>query len=195
MKKSNKIAILVVCVILVVIAIVLMWKLNIFSGSKKSNLNISTTQEMKDLVSNMYEGIDTFPSVMTNEIDISDVNQVTYVTGLTSTEKIDSVIVSEPMIGSQAYSLVLVKVKNSKDADSIAKQMNENINARKWICVAADKVYTTSSSNIVCLVMSSEEMAKPVYDKFKQIAGGFGKEYVRDTNEGIIEDEDINMAL
>ena len=65
------------------------------------------------------------------------------------------------------------------DVNAAAKKMNENINMRKWICVEAEKAYTTSSGDIICLVMSSEEMAKPVYEKFKTLAGGIGEEFER----------------
>ena len=192
MDKSKKIVIIAVIILVLVVALVMVFsKLNENRNSSKSNLDISSTQDMKNLIEKMYEGIETFPSVETTEIDVTDLNLVTYVTGLTSSEKIENIVISEPMMRAQAYSLVLVKVKNNNDADDIAKQMNENIDARKWICVEAEKVYTTSSGNIVCLVMSSEEMAKPVYDRFKQIAGGIGNEYVRDTNEGIIDEQTV----
>ena len=61
--------------------------------------------------------------------------------------------------------------------------MKENIDTRKWICVSAEKVYSTSSGDIVCLVMSSEEMAKPVYEKFKELAGNVGEEYTKTEEE------------
>ena len=87
------------------------------------------------------------------------------------------------MMTSQAYSLVLVKVKNGVDANAVAKTMNENINSRKWICVSAEKVYTTSSKDVVCLVMSSEEIAKTIYEKFKILAGNIGEEYEKTEQE------------
>lgn len=83
------------------------------------------------------------------------------------------------MMSSQAYSLVLVKVKDGVDADKIAKSMSEQIDIRKWICVSAEKLYATSSGDVVCLVMSSEERAKPIYEKFKKLAGTIGEEYIK----------------
>ena len=50
------------------------------------------------------------------------------------------------MMSSQAYSLVLVKVKDGVDANNIAKTMSEKIDTRKWICVSAEKLYATSSN-------------------------------------------------
>jgi hypothetical protein len=83
------------------------------------------------------------------------------------------------MMSSQAYSLVLVKVKDGVDANNIAKTMSEKIDTRKWICVSAEKLYATSSNDIVCLVMASEEWAKPVYEGFKALAGTVQEEYTK----------------
>ena len=84
---------------------------------------------------------------------------------------------------SQAYSLVLAKVKAGINANEIAKQMSENVDQRKWICVSAEKVYATSSGDIVFLVMSSEEKAKPIYEKFKTLSGNIGQEYEKSEEE------------
>ena len=83
------------------------------------------------------------------------------------------------MMSSQAYSLVIAKVKDGVDTNAVAKEMNENVDARKWICVTAEKVYTTSSGNIVFLIMTNENTAKPIYNTFKELAGGVGKEFER----------------
>ena len=83
------------------------------------------------------------------------------------------------MISSQAYSFVVAKVKDGVDANSIAKEMLDKVNPIKWICVGAEKVYATSSGDVVCLVMASEEWAKPIYESFKSLAGTIGQEYER----------------
>ena len=71
------------------------------------------------------------------------------------------------------------EVKDGVDANSIAKEMLDKVNPIKWICVGAEKVYATSSGDVVCLVMASEEWAKPIYESFKSLAGTIGQEYER----------------
>ena len=71
----------------------------------------------------------------------------------------------------------MAKVKAGVDANAIAKEMSEKVNTAKWICVLADKLYATSSGDIVFLVMSSEDMAKPIYEKFKTLAGNVNEVY------------------
>lgn len=147
-------------------------------NTSKSNLNIENVENLKELVNEIYTGLeDSLPKLMTNEIDINDNEQFKFATGLESAEEIEYGVISEPMMSSQAYSLVLLKVKDGADANQIAKKMSETIDTRKWICVSAEKLYSTNSENIVCLVMSSEEWAKPVYEKFKSLAGEIGQEY------------------
>ena len=58
--------------------------------------------------------------------------------------------------------------------------MSENIDMRKWICVSAEVLYATSTEDLAFLVMSSEEMAKPVFGAFKNKVGNVGEEYKKE---------------
>ena len=68
------------------------------------------------------------------------------------------------------------------------KEMLENINMAKWICVSAEKMYITNNGNTIFMVMSSEDWAKPVYNEFKEYVGNnIGKELEK------AEEENINL--
>ena len=54
-------------------------------------------------------------------------------TGLDSAAEITDVAVYEPMTGSQAFSLVLVRVAENADAKTVAQKMKDNIDPAKWI--------------------------------------------------------------
>ena len=82
-------------------------------------------------------------------------------------------------MSSQAYSLVLAKVKSGANASKIAETMKDNIDTRKWICVTAEKVYATSSGDVVFLVMTRTDLADAVYNSFKTLAGSVGTEFER----------------
>lgn len=176
MKKTTKIILIAVSIIAIIAAIVSFVLIN---SKPKTNLEpITSAEDLSALVDKIYEGETLeMPGVMTQIIDITDKDWIKSITGLDSAENLEYVVASEPMMSSQAYSLVLVKVKDGVNSDEIAKQMNENIDARKWICVSAEKVYSTSSADVVCLVMSREELAKPIFEKFKTLAGNVGSEY------------------
>ena len=177
MKKSAKFIIAIAIIVVIAIAFFV-----IKDGSDKSaGISINSVADLTKLIDDIYAGVTVeMPSVMSQEIDVSDTDTVKAFTGLDSNRDLEYVVSSEPMMSSQAYSLVLVKVKSGVDVNKIAKEMNENIDARKWICVTAEKVYTTSSGEVICLVMSNEETAENVYNSFKKIAGNVGQEYERD---------------
>lgn len=188
MKKSIKILVVVIAV-LVVTAVATLLVLNL--SKPKSNLQISSVEDLTALVDKIYEGIEIeMPMVMSQALEVTDAETVQAFTGLENGNDLEYLVASEPLMSSQAYSLVLAKVKDGVNSETVAKTMNENINSRKWICVSAEKVYTTSSGNVVCLVMSSEEIAKPVYESFKTLAGGIGQEFEK-TEEQVELPEDM----
>ena len=57
--------------------------------------------------------------LMHTPLDLSDMDAVTYNTGLTSVEGIDGIVVSESGVGSIAYSLVYIMTADGADADAI----------------------------------------------------------------------------
>lgn len=190
MKKSVQIIIAVVVVAIIAVLVVTIILMN--SKSKTNLEQINTAEDLTALIEKIYEGQDKgmIPStVQTQVIDITDEESVKYVTGLESAKDVEFVAVSEPMITSQAYSLVLVKVKDGVNANEIAKTMSENINTRKWICVSAEKLYATSSGNVVCLVMTNVETAKSVYERFKTLAGTVGEVYEKTEEEAELPPE------
>lgn len=190
--KKVLIAIAVIAVIVLVGLLVVkpMLKENEENKVVPSNLSLNTAEDITTFIDKLYEGnSDLFGSLMTQAVDPADNDAVASFTGLENANDVQFCVVSEPMMSSQAYSLVLVKVKEGVDTNALAKKMNENVNLRKWICVEAEKVYTTSSGDIICLVMSSEEMAKPVYEKFKTLAGGIGEEYERAAEAAIMPED------
>jgi hypothetical protein len=76
-------------------------------------------------------------------------------------------LASEPVMQPGAYSLVLVRVKEGADVEKIKKDIKENVNPQKWICVGVKKenVIVDSIGDVVFLVMS-DSAAKPLHDAF-----------------------------
>ena len=96
-------------------------------------------------------------------------------TGLDSAEKLTDGAVFEPMTGSQAFSLVLVRVKEAADAQTVARQMKDNIDPRKWICVGADQVMAAGYGDTVMLIMLDSSLGKTAQsyvDTFAALCGG-----------------------
>lgn len=186
MKKNIIIVVFVaILVIGLIVGSIMFFKKGDNEEQPQAAIKIETEQDMKDLIENIYTKVgDQIPNTMTIDVDKEDEFALSSYTGLSNAENIDFIVASEPMMSSQAYSFVLVKVTDGADVDAIKQEMFDNINTRKWICVSAEKLYVTNSGNLICLIMSSSEWADPVYSEFKNIAGGsLGEELTRTEEE------------
>ena len=184
MNKTVKTVLIVLGI--VVLAVAILFAIFKFNGKTKTSLNeVKSGDDLVALVEEIYKGQDNlFSSLETAQIDVTDVDTVAFNTGLVNGDNLEYLAVSQPLMSSQAYELVLAKVKPGVDANTVAKEMSENINMNKWVCVSANKLYATSSGDIVFLVMAGEaEMATPVYEKFKSLAGSVNEVYEKDAEE------------
>ena len=115
----------------------------------------------------------------TMPVDLTDTSEdgkwaLSYFTGLQSAENITDVCVYEPMMGSQAFSLVMVRTAEGADPVAVAQEMKDNIDPRKWICVGADEMMVVTYSDVVMLVMLDSQLGlstQTYVDAFQQVAG------------------------
>lgn len=113
-------------------------------------------------------------------VDLTDTSEdgvwaVNYNTGLKNGEKLTDIAVFEPMMGSMAFSMVLVRVDDAKNAESVAKEMSDNIDTRKWICVEANEKLVAGYGDVVMLIMLNSELglsAQSFVDAFAKVCGG-----------------------
>ena len=101
-------------------------------------------------------------------------------TGLDSAEKITEAAAYEPMMGSMAFSMVLVRVANEADSKAVAESMKSGIDTRKWICVEADDLKVAGFGDVVMLIMVNSDSgmtAQSFVDAFSKVAG-FEAEFV-----------------
>ena len=185
MKKKNIILTVAIIIIVIIAAIAVM--LNLKKSSGTQNGQLETASQMKSMFDSVYSKLkDELPSLETQEIPTNDATQITAYTGIQSTDCVETLVVSEPLMSSQAYSAVTVKVKDGTDIEKIKNEMLENVNMAKWICVSAGKLYITNNGNTIFMVMADEEWSKPVYDEFKSyVNNNIGKELEKDGEDGM----------
>ena len=113
--------------------------------------------ELLDIVTKMQEiyPIDLM-MVETVAVDLTDESWYTYQTGLNAEQAalVDAAVLTEPGIGSQPFSMVLLRVKNADDAQTVADAVLDNVNMRKWVCVAADYARVVTFGDKVLFVMT-----------------------------------------
>lgn len=187
MKKQTIAIIAIVAVLIAIIGVTIAMNNKTNNNSKAK---IETIDQMKNMLRTMYSNLNgQLPELENQEIDVSERELVTVYTGLQSNENVEILVVSEPLMNAQAYSVAVVKVKEGSDIESMKQEMLDNINTRKWVCVSAEKLYITNNENVIFLVMASDEWATPVYEEFKKFVDNkIGKEL-----EKTEEEEDIEL--
>jgi len=107
-------------------------------------------------------------------VDLTDADSVKYFTGLQNADSITDVAVYEPMMGSQAFSLVMARTAEGADPKAVAEEMKSGIDPRKWICVGADEIMAAGYSDTVMFIMLDSQLglsAQSYVDAFKEICG------------------------
>ena len=79
-------------------------------------------------------------------------------------------ICSEPSMNAIAYELVLLRLDDNADVEAVKKQIKENANPRKWICVEAEEVVVENVGNVVLFLMADKEEATPIKEAFLNLA-------------------------
>ena len=188
MKKQTIIAIVIAAI--VVLAIIIGVVVGNNQKTKGESSTIETASQMEAMFKSIYDKLgDELPNLETAEMDVSDASTVKAYTGLQSNENVETLVVSEPLMYSQAYSAVAVKVKSGANVENMKQEMLDNINMAKWICVSASNLYITNTGNTIFMVMADNDWAKPVYDAFKEyVNNNIGKEL-----EKVSDEEDIEL--
>ena len=183
MKKQN---IFIIGLILLAVISFVIFILVSGSGNKGS---VETPKDINDIINTINKNNkNVLPELETMKVDIKNIDEVTSYTGLKTNDGIESIVVSEPLITSQAYSVAIVKVKDNADVEKIKQEMLDNIDMKRWICVSAEQLYITNSGNVIFSIMADKDVAKAVYNDFKKyVNNNIGKELEKSNNEENIE--------
>lgn len=184
MNKTVKTIIIIVAVIAIILGVYI--AISLINKKPKTNLDpVKSGEDLIGLVDKIYSEMseEELPMLESQLLDLTNNDTVKYITGLDNGTDFEYVVVSEPLMSSQAYSLVIAKVQSGVNADKVAKEMSEKVDTRKWICVEAEKLYATSSGDIVFLVMTNEGTAKPIFERFKTLAGNVNEVYEKNATE------------
>ena len=138
------------------------------TGCGNKNVEGELTDIMEKVYKEMYADISEEERPMLTTINIlektedmtdEDVEaQVEYAIGTTDIEY-KEIYESRPMIGSIAYSVVLVRMEENADVEEAKKAIKENVDPRKWICAEVPKedVIVKSKGDLIILIMVEDE--------------------------------------
>ena len=166
-KLENKKNIIIGCLIggLVVLARVIF----AITSNKESETNetLQTAGDIKKMLETIYKNLaGELPELTTEEINLKESELVESLTGLKSTDDINTLVVSEPVMGSQALEVAVIKTKEKTDNEAMMQNIKDNVDMSRWICVSAEKLYIVNSGDVIFMVMADSDWAKSIYDEF-----------------------------
>lgn len=128
--------------------------------------------------------------MQTTAIDLNDEAWLTYNTGLSAEQAdlIASGVKSESMTGSQAYTLVLLRLKDAADAQTVADTMLEKMDPARWVCVMADKMRVATFDDKVLFVMTDSELTD-IDALFAAVPDALGVEFTYDKSADVAADD------
>lgn len=121
-------------------------------GAKKEK-NVEGTLE--EIMSKVYVDIpeEERPMMLMN-VEVTAEN-IEYYLG-TSDIEYKEALASESGVGSIPHSVVLVRVNEGADVETIKTKIKDSVNPRKWICVEAENVIVKSKGDLIILIMTTD---------------------------------------
>ena len=156
-------------------------------AAKPTEPTTAPTEAVKNVEGSMEELLNKVVEIQpvefmggTMPIDLTDTTEdglwnIKYNTGLDNADNITDAAVFGPMMGSIAYSMVMVRVAEGADVKAVAEGMKTGIDPRKWICVEADDLQVVSYGDVVMLIMvesANGQTSQSFVDAFAQVCGG-----------------------
>lgn len=132
-------------------------------------VHLNSADEVSAFFDEVYGGVaeDLLPmggAVMT-ELNLGDAELLSYHAGLTDSEGIEGVYLSESMMSSTPYSAIYIRTADEADTEGIRQQLMDNINPAKWVCVTAEQEYAVIFGNDIFFVMGYQDTASEVLAK------------------------------
>lgn len=72
-------------------------------------------------------------------------------------------------MSSIAHEISLLRVSEGTDVEALAKQIEDSLNPRKWVCVEAEKTAVVVKDNIILVTMSRTEIVDGAVANFKAL--------------------------
>lgn len=130
-----------------------------------------------DLMTKLYENVTVELALMTEtmETSLSDAEMFAYLTGLESNEGVSDVAVSLPMMGAQAYHVVMVRAESNDKAAELAQYLFDNSDMARWVCVQATEKQAVVCGDLAFFVMLDPQYgvtSEQIVEAFTTVCGG-----------------------
>lgn len=131
---------------------------------------------LSEAVEGLSDGVDV-PSYEIYELDETLFETYAFVPWVDGIEA----VTSEGMISTNAHSVVLIRT-NGADTEKMAKDIAENANMRKWICVGAEAGKVLYTDEYIVLIMTYEDLIDGITENFYKLVGDSEVNYLEVSN-------------
>lgn len=139
-------------------------------GGTKNDFAVSE-MPLNEIMDRVYEGIDEDNLPMFgDDVEITAENAQWYLG--TDQAVFDEAIAREPLIGSIAHSVVLVRDDDEKQLDETMELIGDSVDTRKWVCVgieSEDLVLEKRGNVILMAIVEDEETRSAIQKNFESI--------------------------
>lgn len=133
------------------------------TGCGEKNVEGTLEEIMESVYSDVYTGVADDQKPMLGNINVSTdmKDNIAYYIGTDEIEY-EEILASEPMMGSIAHSVVLVRMKDGADIEAAKTTIKEKVDPRKWICVEVpeDKIIVKSKGDLIILIMVADDTTR-----------------------------------
>lgn len=158
-------------IVWIMMSIVLMISLT-SCGEEKNTVRVDYT--VNELMAKVFEGLDLGYQYAPDQIiKVQDPEEGFYFTGIKDGASLveEDAVFRTPMMG-QAFQVVIVKLRDVKDAETVKEEMRDGSDLGRWICRRADQLIVTSNDKYIICVMGSREETEQVVDSFDKVFQG-----------------------
>jgi hypothetical protein len=128
-----------------------------------NNPGVNLEGSLEDILESIYNNADvdeSFKEFIAEGLYTTPITQdrVGYFLGKDDIE-FEQAIASEPVMSTSAYSLCLVRVRQGADIEQIKRDIKDNVDPMKWICVGVDpgNIVVDNIGDVVFLLMTNYE--------------------------------------
>lgn len=131
------------------------------TGCGEQNVEGKLADIMTSVYSDVYAGVADAPTLGNINVLEEAPDNIEYYIGTTDIEY-EEIYVTEPMMGSIAHSVVLVRMKDGANIEDAKTKIKENVNPRKWVCVGVEEedVIVKNKGNLIILIMVEDETTR-----------------------------------
>ena len=130
-----------------------------------------------ELMNKLYENVTVELALMTETTEgmLSDAEMFTYLTTIETMDGIVDAAVSQPMMGAQAYHVVMVRAESNEKAAELAQHMFDTMDMARWVCVQATEKQAVVCGDLAFFVMLDPQYgvtSEQIVEAFTTVCGG-----------------------